>query len=54
MEELKKTLALKALVVRNGGLVEVDASEVVPGDILKIDEVYRCCHTNFLYSGIPD
>lgn len=41
MEELKKTLALKAVVARNGDLVEIDASEVVPGDILKIDEVQQ-------------
>lgn len=40
VEELKKTLALKAFVVRNGTQVEIDASEVVPGDILKIDEVF--------------
>lgn len=40
VEELKKTLALKAVVVRNGDVIEVDASEVVPGDILKIDEVH--------------
>lgn len=46
VEELKKTLALKALVVRNGDVVEIDASEVVPGDILNIDEVFRCCHLN--------
>lgn len=39
VEELKKTLALKAVLVRNGDIIEVDASEVVPGDILKIDEV---------------
>ncbi|EYE93658.1 plasma-membrane proton-efflux P-type ATPase [Aspergillus ruber CBS 135680] len=38
VEELKKTLALKAVVARNGDLIEIDASEVVPGDILKIDE----------------
>lgn len=39
VEELKKTLALKAVLIRNGDIIEVDASEVVPGDILKIDEV---------------
>ncbi|KAK7205917.1 plasma membrane ATPase 1 [Myxozyma melibiosi] len=38
VEELKKTLALKATVIRNGGLVEVEAPEVVPGDILQVDE----------------
>jgi H+-transporting ATPase len=39
VDELKKTLALKAVVLRDGRLFEVDASEVVPGDILQIEEV---------------
>jgi H+-transporting ATPase len=39
VEELKKTLALKANVLRGGNLYEVDAQEVVPGDILQIEEV---------------
>jgi H+-transporting ATPase len=39
VDELKKTLALKAVVLRNGRLVEVEAPEVVPGDILQIEEV---------------
>ena len=39
VEELKKTLALKAVVLRNGRLAEVEAPEVVPGDILQIEEV---------------
>jgi H+-transporting ATPase len=39
VEELKKTLALKATVLRGGNLYEVDAQEVVPGDILQIEEV---------------
>ncbi|KAM5440181.1 plasma membrane H+-ATPase [Microsporum canis] len=38
VDELKKTLALKAVVLRNGRLVEVEAPEVVPGDILQIEE----------------
>ncbi|OJJ47947.1 hypothetical protein ASPZODRAFT_115259 [Penicilliopsis zonata CBS 506.65] len=38
VDELKKTLALKAIVIRSGRLQEVDASEVVPGDILQIEE----------------
>ncbi|KAL4915772.1 hypothetical protein BDW62DRAFT_219178 [Aspergillus aurantiobrunneus] len=38
VEELKKSLALKAMVVRNGEMVEIDATDVVPGDVLKIDE----------------
>ncbi|QDS76869.1 plasma membrane H+-ATPase [Venturia effusa] len=38
VEELKKTLALKATVLRDGKLVEIEAPEVVPGDILQIEE----------------
>lgn len=38
MEELKKTLALKAVVLRDGRLVEIEAPMVVPGDILQIEE----------------
>ncbi|KAF2397169.1 plasma membrane ATPase [Trichodelitschia bisporula] len=36
--ELKKTLALKATVLRDGKLQEIEAPEVVPGDILQIEE----------------
>lgn len=39
VEELRKTLALKATVLREGRLYEVEAHEVVPGDILQIEEV---------------
>jgi H+-transporting ATPase len=38
VDELKKTLALKAVVLRDGRLFEIEASEVVPGDILQIEE----------------
>ncbi|KAL2821743.1 hypothetical protein BDW59DRAFT_108929 [Aspergillus cavernicola] len=38
VDELKKSLALKAVVTRDGQLQEIDATEVVPGDVLKIDE----------------
>jgi H+-transporting ATPase len=38
VEELKKTLALKAVVLRNGTIVEIAAQDVVPGDILQIEE----------------
>ncbi|EEA22919.1 plasma membrane H+-ATPase [Talaromyces marneffei ATCC 18224] len=38
VDELKKTLALKAAVFRNSRVVEVAASEVVPGDIIHIEE----------------
>lgn len=37
--ELKKTLALKAVVLRDGRLFEIDAPQVVPGDILQVEEV---------------
>jgi H+-transporting ATPase len=38
VEELKKTLALKAVVLRDGALTEIEAPEVVPGDILQVEE----------------
>lgn len=38
VDELKKTLALKATVFRNGRLSEVSASQIVPGDIIHIEE----------------
>ncbi|KAH7320926.1 hypothetical protein B0I35DRAFT_450538 [Stachybotrys elegans] len=38
VDELKKTLALKAVVLRDGTLKEIEAPEVVPGDILQIEE----------------
>ena len=36
---MKKTLALKAVVLRDGQLKEVEAPMVVPGDILQVEEV---------------
>ncbi|GMF01410.1 unnamed protein product [Ambrosiozyma monospora] len=38
VDELKKTLANSAIVIRNGGPVEVPANEVVPGDILQLED----------------
>ncbi|KAI3398776.1 hypothetical protein diail_8643 [Diaporthe ilicicola] len=38
VDELKKTLALKAVVLRDGTLKELEAPEVVPGDILQVEE----------------
>jgi len=38
VEELKKTLALKATVLRDGALVEIEAPEIVPGDLLMLEE----------------
>ena len=34
VEKLKRTVALKALVKRDGKLVEIEASNIVPGDIV--------------------
>lgn len=39
VDELKKTLALKAVVLRAGELGEVEAPMLVPGDVLQIEEV---------------
>jgi H+-transporting ATPase len=39
VEELKKTLALKAVVLRDGTLKEIEAPEVVPGDVIQIEDV---------------
>ncbi|CAO2648573.1 Nn.00g078400.m01.CDS01 [Neocucurbitaria sp. VM-36] len=38
VEELQKTLALRATVLRDGALIEIEATEVVPGDILQVEE----------------
>jgi H+-transporting ATPase len=38
VEELKKTLALKAVALRDGALVEIEAPEIVPGDVVQIEE----------------
>lgn len=37
--DLKKSLATKAIVVRNSEQVEVDIEEIVPGDIMLVQEV---------------
>ena len=40
VNELKKTLAQKCFVLRNGGmLAEVDGRSLVPGDVVHLDEV---------------
>ncbi|GAB7350318.1 hypothetical protein MBLNU459_g0950t1 [Dothideomycetes sp. NU459] len=36
--EMKKKLALRAAVIRNGATMEIDALEVVPGDVLRLEE----------------
>ena len=38
VDELKKTLANSAFVIRDGSLIEVPANEVVPGDILQLED----------------
>ncbi|QEU58617.1 Pma1 [Kluyveromyces lactis] len=38
VDELKKTLANSAVVIRDGNLVEVPSNEVVPGDILQLED----------------
>ncbi len=38
VEALKKTLANNAVVIRNGELVPIEAINVVPGDILELEE----------------
>ncbi|KAK4999438.1 plasma membrane H+-ATPase [Elasticomyces elasticus] len=38
VNELKKGLAKVATVVRDGRLIEIDAVEVVPGDVMKVEE----------------
>ncbi|CAA18989.2 Plasma membrane ATPase [Schizosaccharomyces pombe] len=42
VDELKKTMALKASVLRDGRVKEIEASEIVPGDILHLDEGTIC------------
>jgi hypothetical protein len=50
VDELKKTLALKAVVLRDGRLFEIEASDVVPGDILQIEEVRQSKYLPFEYT----
>ena len=40
-QELKKGLALRTIVIRNSKHSQMLASELVPGDIIRLDEV-RC------------
>lgn len=39
VNRLKETLALRATVTRNGHVLEIDAEEVVPGDVLHLEDV---------------
>ena len=48
VDELKKTLALQAICLRNGKLGELAAPELVPGDIIQVEEVcFRFLGCNF-------
>lgn len=38
VDELKKTLANSAIVIRDGSLVEIPSNEIVPGDILQLED----------------
>ena len=40
-QDLKKGLALRSIVIRDGGCRQMLSSELVPGDIIRLDEV-RC------------
>lgn len=39
VDSLKETLALRALAVRNSCIVEINAEEVVVGDIIHVEDV---------------
>ena len=41
VDELKKTLALKAWVLRNGRFYEIKAELIVPGDVVQLEGVSR-------------
>ncbi|KAJ5239416.1 plasma membrane ATPase [Penicillium chermesinum] len=42
VNDLKKTLALKATVIRNGQRKEIPAEDVVPGDVIEVEDVGIC------------
>lgn len=39
VDSLKKTLALKATVIRNSRLAEIPVKDVVPGDVCFLEDV---------------
>lgn len=39
VDSLKENLALKATVIRHGDMVEIPSQEVVPGDVVHVDDV---------------
>lgn len=51
MQELKKTLALKATVLRDGQFVYIDATMIVPGDIIQLEEGVVLAADGQLVSG---
>ncbi|SCV00511.1 LANO_0F07228g1_1 [Lachancea nothofagi CBS 11611] len=43
VDELKKSLANSAVVIRDGNLIEVPSNEVVPGDIMQLEDGVVIC-----------
>ena len=43
VDELKKTLAHKAVALRRSELIEIEVPEIVPGDIIHLEEVNALC-----------
>ncbi|SCU84538.1 LAFA_0D10506g1_1 [Lachancea sp. 'fantastica'] len=43
VDELKKSLANSAVVIRDGNIVEIPANEVVPGDIMQLEDGVVIC-----------
>ncbi|SCU92827.1 LAME_0F01662g1_1 [Lachancea meyersii CBS 8951] len=43
VDELKKSLANSAVVIRDGNLVEIPSNEVVPGDIMQLEDGTVIC-----------
>jgi len=39
VDSLKENLALKATVLRNGQIIEIPSQDVVPGDVIHVDDV---------------
>jgi H+-transporting ATPase len=46
VDSLRETLALKATVIRNGHKFEIRAEEVVPGDVILVDDVSLLIHSH--------
>lgn len=39
VDSLKENLALKATVIRHGEMIEIPSQEIVPGDVVHVDDV---------------